>query len=62
MHDTWPISILSPHRGQRAYDKLDTTVRDEAERIARDMSRSLGVSDPNSYLDYIKQEVTNTRK
>ena len=44
------------------YDKLDTTVRDEAERIARDMSQGNGASDPNSYLDLIKQEVTKIRE
>ena len=44
------------------YDKLDTTVRDEVERIASDVSRGDGTSDPNSYLNLIKQEVTKIQE
>ena len=43
------------------YDKLDATVRDEAERMARDMSRSHGVSDLNLYLNLIGREVVKIR-
>ena len=43
------------------YDKLDTVVRDEAERIAKDMSRSHGVTDLNLYLNLIGREVTKIR-
>ena len=42
--------------------KLDATVRDEAERIARDISRSDGLPGPNSYLDLIEREVKEMRR
>ena len=44
------------------HDKLDTTVRDEVERVARDMSLGDGLSDLNLYLNLIGQEVTRTRR
>ena len=44
------------------YDKLDTTVRDEAEKIARDVSLSDGSSDQDSYLNLIRREVTRIKK
>ena len=44
------------------YDKLDTTVRDEVERIARDMSLGDGLSDLNLYHNLIEQEVVRTRQ
>ena len=44
------------------YDKLDATVRDEAERMARDISRSDGLPGPNSYLDLIEREVNEMRR
>ena len=44
------------------YDKLDTMVRDEVERIARDMPSGGGLSDLNLYLNLIEQEVVGTRE
>ena len=44
------------------YDKLDTTVRDEVEKIARDMSLGDGLSDLNLYLNHIGQEIARVRK
>jgi len=44
------------------FDKLDTTVRDEVEKIARDMSLGDGLSDLNMYLNLIGQEVAMVRK
>lgn len=44
------------------YDKLDTTVRDEVEKIAREMSLGDGLSDLNLYLNLIGQEVARTRQ
>ena len=44
------------------HDKLDVKVRDEVERIAKDMSASDGLSDLNLYLSLIKQEVARTRR
>jgi len=44
------------------YDKLDATVRDEVERIARDMSLGDGLSYLNLYLNLIGQEVARTRQ
>jgi len=44
------------------YDKLDTTVRDEVENIARDMSLGDGLSELNMYLDLIGREVAMVRK
>ena len=44
------------------HDKLDTTVRDEVERMARDMSLGNGFSDLNLYLDLIGQGVARTRQ
>ena len=44
------------------YDKLDTTVRDEVEKIAGGMSSGDGLSDLNLYLNLIGQEVARTRK
>jgi len=44
------------------YDKLDTTARDEVERIARDMSLGDGLSDLNLYLNLIGQEVVRIRQ
>ena len=44
------------------YDKLETTVRDEVERIARDISLGDGLSDLNLYLDPTGQEVTRVRQ
>ena len=44
------------------YDKLDTKVRDEVERIARDMSLGDGLEDLNLYLNLIGQEVTRIRR
>jgi len=43
------------------FDKLDTTVQDEVERIARDMSLSDGLSDLNLYLELIEREVVSKR-
>jgi len=43
------------------YDKLDTTVRGEVERIAKDMSLGDGLSDLNLYLNLIGQEIARTR-
>jgi len=44
------------------YDKLDTTVRDEVERIAKDMSVGDGLSDLDLNLSLIGQEVTKIRQ
>jgi hypothetical protein len=44
------------------YDKLDTTVRGDVERIARDMLLSDGLSDLNLYLNLIGQEVARIRQ
>ena len=44
------------------YDKLDTTVRNEVERIAKDMSLGDGLLDLNLYLNLIGQEVARTRQ
>lgn len=44
------------------YEKLDTTVRDEVERIAKDMSLGDGLSDLNLYLNLIGQEAVKLRK
>ena len=44
------------------YDKLDTMVRDEVERIARDMLQSDGLSDLSLCLDLIGQEIARTRQ
>ena len=44
------------------YDKLDTKVRVEVERIARDISLSDGLSDLNLYLNLIGQGVARTRQ
>jgi len=44
------------------YDKLVATVRDEVERIARDMSLGDGLSDLNLYLNLIGQEVARIRQ
>jgi len=44
------------------YDKLDNAVRDEVERIAKDMSLGDGLSDLNLYLNLIGQEVVRTRQ
>ena len=44
------------------YDKLDSTVRDEVERIARDMLLNDRLSDLNSCLDLIENEVAWIRK
>jgi len=44
------------------YDKLDTTVREEVERIAKDMSMGDGLSDLNLYHNLIEQEVMRTRQ
>ena len=44
------------------YDKLETTVREEVERIARDMSLGDGLSDLNLYHNLIEQEVARTRQ
>ena len=43
------------------YDKLDATVQEEAERIARDVSLSDGSSDQDSYLKLIRREVAEIR-
>jgi len=44
------------------HDKLGTAVRDEVERIAKDMSLGDGLSDLNLYLNLIGQEVARTRQ
>ena len=44
------------------YDKPDTTVREEVERIAREMSLGNGLSDLNLYHNLIEQEVARTRR
>ena len=44
------------------YDKLDAPVRDEVERIARDMSLGDGLPDLSLYLNLIGQEVTRTQQ
>jgi len=44
------------------YDKLDITVRDEVERIARAMSLGDGLSDLNLYHNLIGQDVVRTRR
>ena len=44
------------------YDKLDSTVRDEVERVARCMSLGNGLLDLNLYLNIIGQEVARKRK
>ena len=44
------------------YDKLEIPVRDEVERIARDMSLSDGSSDQDPCLNLIRQEVTRMRE
>ena len=44
------------------YDKLDTTVRDEVEGIARDMSLGDNLSDLNLYLNLIGEEITRVQK
>jgi len=43
------------------YDKLDTTVREEVERIAKDMTLGSGLSDLNLYHNLIEQDVMRTR-
>ena len=43
------------------YNKLDITVRDEAEKIARDVLPSDGSLSRDSYLDLIRREVGGTR-
>jgi hypothetical protein len=44
------------------YDKLDTTVRSDVEKIARDMASNDGLSDLNLYLNLIGREVARTRQ
>jgi len=44
------------------HEKLDAKVRDEVERIAKDMSTGDGLSDLNLYLSLIKQEVERTQQ
>jgi len=44
------------------YDKLDTTAREEVEKVAREMSSGDGLSDLNLYLNLIGEEVTKTRQ
>ena len=44
------------------YDKLDTTVQDEVERVARDMSLGDSLSDLKLYLVLIGQEITRIRQ
>ena len=53
----WWYATLQFH-----YDKLEITVRDEVERIARDMSLSDGSSDHDSYLNLIRREVTRMQR
>ena len=53
----WWYGVLWFH-----YDKLDTTVRDEVERIANDMSLGDGLSDLNLYLNLIGQEVVRAQE
>ena len=53
----WWYGVLWFH-----YDKLDTTVRDEVERIAKDMSLGDGLSDLNLYLNLIGREVVRTQE
>ena len=47
---------------QFRYDKLDTTVRDEVERIARDTLLGDGLSDLNLYLNLIGREVARIQQ
>ena len=44
------------------HNKLDPAVRDEVQKIARDMSLNDGLSDLNLYLNLIGQEVARTKQ
>ena len=44
------------------YDKLDTAVRGEVERTARDMASGDGIVDLNLYLQHIGQELGRRRQ
>jgi len=44
------------------HDKLDATVREGVEKIAKDMSLGDGLSDLNLYLSFIGQEVVRIRQ
>ena len=44
------------------YDKLDTTARDEVKRVAAEMLRDDGLSDLNTYLNLMQEELTRIRR